>query len=274
MASASELLVIGHITRDLLEEGGYRPGGTALYAAVTASRLGWHATVWTATASEVPPLPGVTVVSLPSPNDTTFCNRYDGGRRVQQLLARASSLLPERFPPSSAAVVLLGPVAQEVPPAWVERFPQALVGACLQGWLRAWDASGNVRSAPWKASRRWLPRFAVVFLSLEDVGGRRSRARSYAARAPLLVLTEGKEGATLFHRGHATSIPAFAADEVDPTGAGDVFAAAFMIRYAEGASPLQAARFAAAAAALSVQGPGVEAIPDRQTVERYLGEVR
>ncbi len=273
MASASEFLAIGHITRDLLEDGGYRHGGTALYAAVTAVRLGWQATIWTATASEVPALPGIRVVSLPSPHDTVFCNRYRRGRRMQQILSRAVPLLLDAFPSVSPPVVLLGPVAQEVPPAWVERFPQAIVGACLQGWLRGWDASGQVGPRPWKEAAHWLPRFTVAFLSLEDVGGQRSRVRSYASRAPLLVLTEGAEGATLFQKGRPVQVPAFPAREVDPTGAGDVFAAAFLIRYAEGADPLEAARFAAAAAALSVQEAGVEGVPDRQAVETFLAEV-
>lgn len=273
MASASEFLALGHITRDLLEDGGYRRGGTALYAAVAAARLGWRATVWTATASEIPPLPGVRVVALPSQHDTVFRNRYQGGHRTQQILSRAASLALDAFPPSAASVVLLGPVAQEVPPAWAERFPEAIVGACLQGWLRGWDASGRVAPRPWREAGRWLPRLAVAFLSLEDVGGRRSRVRLYASRARLLVLTEGDQGATLFQEGHPVRVPAFPATEVDPTGAGDVFAAAFLIRYAEGATPAEAARFAAAAAALSVQGPGVEAVPHRQAVEALLAEV-
>ncbi|MGC8872957.1 MAG: PfkB family carbohydrate kinase [Chloroflexia bacterium] len=273
MASPSELLIIGHIARDLLEDGGYRAGGTALYAAVTATRLGWRATVWTSAATPPPAFPGVRVICLPSAHDTTFWNRYRGGHREQTLLSRASPLTPDSFPPSPASVVLLGPIAQEVPPSWVEHFPRAIVGACLQGWLRAWDATGHVRWTPWRDAARWLPCFDAAFLSLEDLGGQRARVRALASCAHLLVLTEGAQGATLFQEGRPLPVPAFPVAEVDPTGAGDVFAAAFLIRYAEGATPFQAARFAAATAALSVQGPGVEAVPDRSAVEALLAEV-
>jgi sugar/nucleoside kinase (ribokinase family) len=54
---------------------------------------------------------------------------------------------------------------------------------------------------------------------------------------------------------------------VDLTGAGDVFAAAFFVRYAEIDNPSEAARFAHAAAACAIEGQGTSAIADRRTVE-------
>jgi sugar/nucleoside kinase (ribokinase family) len=57
---------------------------------------------------------------------------------------------------------------------------------------------------------------------------------------------------------------------VDPTGAGDVFATAFLIRLAETGDPGQAARFANVTASFSVEGWGMAAIPTRLQVEDYL----
>ncbi|NTW02127.1 MAG: ribokinase, partial [Oscillochloris sp.] len=61
-------------------------------------------------------------------------------------------------------------------------------------------------------------------------------------------------------------IPAFSAQEHDPTGAGDVFAAALLLRLYETHDPIHSALFASAAAACAVEGPGVVAIPTRDHV--------
>lgn len=278
MGTAPDFLVIGHVTRDLQADGTYRLGGTALYAAVTAARLGYRVGILTAGSSELDlaPLyeaaPGVAIVCRPAAASTTFVNRYSGSQRRQLLLGRAVPLEPEALPTPwrRAPAVLLGPVAQEVAPAWAECFPHALVGACMQGWLRAWDEAGHVRFAPWADAQRWLPALAAAFLSREDLADRQELAVSYAAHCPLLLLTAGPQGATLFQRGRPEHVAAFPAREVDPTGAGDVFATSLLLRLTEQVAPAAAAHFAAAAAALSVQGPGIAAIPDRPAVEDLL----
>jgi len=50
------------------------------------------------------------------------------------------------------------------------------------------------------------------------------------------------------------------AEEIDSTGAGDVFAAAFMLRLRESRDPLEAAGFANRVAAYSVTAPGIQAL--------------
>jgi len=275
-----DFLVVGHVTQDVQADGTSQLGGTAFYAAVTAARLGCRVAVYTAAdpALDLNPLvqaaEEVEVLRRPAAHTTVFCNRYEGGRRQQLLLGRAAVLTPEGLPADWRAVplVLLGPVAQEVPPQWAERFSRATVGACLQGWLRAWDPAGRVRFAAWEGAERWLPRFAAALLSVEDVEGRCALAERYAAHCPALVLTEGSSGATLYRQGRPDPVAAFPVHEVDPTGAGDVFAAAFLVRCAEGAPLMAAARFAAAAAALSVQGRGGRAVPQRAAIEALLRE--
>ncbi len=281
MGTSPDFLVIGHVTHDLQPDGTLRAGGTALYATLMAARLGYRVALYTAAAqteAERWSVPlhqaGVEVVCRPSPVTTTFQNRYCAGCRRQWILHRAEVLPAGELPAGwgKTPLVLLGPVAGEVSPAWVEHFPRSRIGACLQGWLRGWGTSGRVHFAPWDQAERCLPFLSAAFLSEEDVRPRPALVRKYAALCPLLILTRGRQGSVLFRRGRPEEIPAFSAVEVDPTGAGDVFAASFLLRLAEGAEERWAARFAAAAAALSVQGPGVEAIPDRSAVERLLQE--
>ena len=60
------------------------------------------------------------------------------------------------------------------------------------------------------------------------------------------------------------------AKEVDPTGAGDVFGTAFLLRYAETRDALVAARFANVVASMSVEAQGIDAIPMRDVVEQWV----
>ena len=73
---------------------------------------------------------------------------------------------------------------------------------------------------------------ALIF-SPEDVGQDASLIRHYAGLARLAVVTEARNGCTVWHGGRQVRYPPFEAQEVDPTGAGDVFAAAFFLRYTE-----------------------------------------
>jgi sugar/nucleoside kinase (ribokinase family) len=61
--------------------------------------------------------------------------------------------------------------------------------------------------------------------------------------------------------------------EVDPTGAGDVFAAAFFYRLHATRDPWEAARFATQLSAYSVTRPGLEGIPTQEEVEESMVEV-
>ncbi|MBI2468198.1 MAG: hypothetical protein HYV62_10340, partial [Candidatus Rokubacteria bacterium] len=63
--------------------------------------------------------------------------------------------------------------------------------------------------------------------------------------------------------------------EVEPTGAGDVFAAAFLIRYNATGDPWDAAAFAAVAGALTVEGEGIAGVPTRERLlERWRALTR
>ncbi len=284
--SAPDYLVIGHITRDLLPDGGEAHhaarastfGGTARYAAAVAARLGMRAAVLTAGDPQIlpPPPPAVPQAASPSPLLTTFENRYGPAGRRQQLHAVGAPVdlaaLPE--PWRAAPIVHLAPVAAEIElAAALAAFPDALVGATPQGWMRAWDSElpAEVRYAPWRPAPALLRRIGLLVLSIEDVAGDEAAAVAYAAHCPLVALTRGVAGATLFVHGRPQQVAPFAAREVDPTGAGDVFACAMLARLHETGDPLAAARFASAAAALKVQGPGLGALSGRAAVEALLG---
>jgi sugar/nucleoside kinase (ribokinase family) len=280
-----QLLVIGHAVQDILpppdqgEEAPWRLGGTASYAALLASRLGLRTAVLTAVAPDLPleeALPGAEIVRVPSTRSTRFHNDYTARGRVQRIPQRASlidsALLPADW--RGAEIVLLGPVAGEVDETLAGRFPRALIGVSAQGWLREVGPDGRVRPLPpqrWHAERVLQPAH-VLFVSDEDIPPSSAQAvlAEWSRQVEVLAFTRAERGAEVCHRGAWRHIDAFPATTVDLTGAGDVFATAFLIRYRETGDPWEATRFAAAAAALIVESDGLTNTPDRAAIEARL----
>jgi sugar/nucleoside kinase (ribokinase family) len=86
-----------------------------------------------------------------------------------------------------------------------------------------------------------------------------------------MVLTAGAEGCTVFMAGESRHIPAPGVIEVEATGAGDVFAAAFLVRLWQTAgNPWEAARFANELAAQSVTQRGLAA--KMEAIKKVLPE--
>jgi len=275
---APDFLVIGHLAKDKAAEG-WRLGGSAAYASVTASRLGLRTAVLTSAASDLDPsllLPDIDVRLLPSSETTIFENVYGPKRRIQYVWARARTIAASDVPQEflGARVVLLGPLVGEVEEEVARCFPRSLLAITPQGWLRTVRPDGRVEQA---SPRGWQPRLLLkrsraLFVSDEDLPPtevEETLAR-WAAQVPLLAFTRGARGARLWSEGRWREVPAIPAEEIDPTGAGDVFAAAFLSRYIETDDAWQAALFAAAAASVSVEAPGTAAIPNRQQVEERL----
>ncbi len=87
-----------------------------------------------------------------------------------------------------------------------------------------------------------------------------------------VVLKRGSEGAYIADaQGNSEWIPAFPVQAIDTVGAGDCFNGAFAVALMQGQSPKAAARFASAAAAISVTRRGAQAsIPKRAEVDAFL----
>ncbi len=264
-------MAIGHVALDLTDHT-WILGGAVAYAASTARNLGRRAAVVTSAEEGLDleaRLVGIEIEASPAPATTTFRNTYSQEGRIQWLLNRAASIQPADVPDAwgQAPIALLAPIASEVSEDLADLFPESLLGISLQGWLRRWDDAGRVAAAPWEPTERFLQRADALILSEEDLIGIRERMMPVLEAARLTVLTQAHRGAMLLLSGESIQIPAPAVPEVDPTGAGDVFAAAFLIRLAETHDPTQAVSYANRAAALSVRGPGLTAIPSREEVE-------
>ena len=269
-----DFLSIGHLAKDLTPDG-HVIGGAVTYASLTARALGLRPAMVTSFGPDVEPGPSLADVLshvVPSPETTTFKNVYERGRRTQTIVGVggpiAASDVPEEW--RSAPLVLLGPLAGELDKDILSIFTDSVVMAAIQGWLRRWDEDGRVSSGQWNGDDI-LPGVDAAILSEDDISDR-ERLDQWKDLTPVLIFTRGARGAELHYQGRWNHIDAFPVDEVDPTGAGDVFAAAYLVRFRETGDPLESARFAGCAASFCVEKPGVEGIASRARVEARLAE--
>lgn len=276
---AVDYLVIGHLAQDLTPKGS-RLGGTAAYSALTARALGLRVGVVTAWGGELPLGPlagtdGITLFTIPSAHPTTFENVYIPGGRIQYIHRTAPRIDLELVPPEwrRAPILHIGPIAQEVSPLLGEGFSPVLLGLTPQGWLRTWDGDGRVIPCLWPEAQTALSKAAAAVISIEDVGGDEGQIEAMTLACRVLAVTEGPAGARLYWNGDSRRFRAPVMPEVDATGAGDIFAAAFFFRMYTTRDPWEAARFATRLAANSVTRPGLEGIPTQEEIQTCLVEV-
>ena len=273
---AVEYLAIGHVAHDLTANGA-RLGGTVAYSALTARALGMKVGIVTAVGKETPlgALDGIPVISIESPHSTTFENMYTDAGRAQYLRAQAEKIDLDSVPASwrNASIIHLAPIANEIDSSLPNDFSPALLTVTPQGWMRRWDSSGRVSRSEWSASESLLQKANAVVISREDVNGDHELIEQMAHQTRMLVVTEGAEGCVLHWNGDRRRFRALEVNEVDATGAGDVFATAFFIRLFRTRDPWEAARFATLIASISVTRVGLEGIPTQAEIESCLMEV-
>jgi sugar/nucleoside kinase (ribokinase family) len=284
MAETPDFLVVGHVVQDLVVDGGgWRLGGAVAYASLLARNLGLRTAVLTSCADDVrlgEMLTGIEVCVVPSEQSTQMRNVYNAeGRREQWAPQRACVLTADDLPEAwrKARIVLLGPVAGEIDDSLAGAFGrESIVGLGAQGWLREIGPDTKVRPVSPFESRvgTMLERATALFLSDEDL--RLDEAPpalgEWSAEVDVLAFTRGYDGADVCYRGGWRRFDAFPANVVDLTGAGDVFAAGFLARFAETNDPWEATRFGSAAASLVIEGVGVEGVPAKEIVEARLVE--
>jgi ribokinase len=111
-------------------------------------------------------------------------------------------------------------------------------------------------------------------MPVEDLGQAEAagrRLRELGARA--VAVTLGAQGALLLEEEACYRLPGYSVSAVDTTAAGDAFAGALAVRWAEGASLSEAVRFANAAGALSASQVGAQpSMATRQAIEGLVAQ--
>jgi sugar/nucleoside kinase (ribokinase family) len=274
-----DYLLVGHAAADVVPSAptGVLLGGTVAYAGLTARALGLRVGIVTSSGEGAPlgELDGIPIVNVPSEYSTTFENiKTENGRR-QILHHRAVPLLLEHIPQvwRSTPIIHLAPIADEVDPSMAEKLSGSLLGVTPQGWMRSWDEKGQVFAKPWADSEQVLRHAGAVVLSVEDVNRDLELIEEMAHNTRLLCLTEAEAGSVLHWNGDRRRFRPQEMQEVDGTGAGDIYAAAFLVRLYHTRDPWEAARFATQLAARSVARVGLKSIPTSREIEECLMEV-
>ncbi len=271
-------LLVGHLTRDVLSEGGFRFGGAVLYAGLTVRRLGFETHVLTSSAEPSESLeslfPELFFHHQVSRETTVFENLETPEGRRQRVLARAAPLDLEVFyrKPLETEVLHLAPVLDEIPlraEVYARAFRYRFLVANPQGWFREVEGEGIVRPAKPDLSKG--PRFEAVVVSQEDLAADpQALLEALKERSKILVLTRGAEGASLFMKKRERFFPARKVQAVDTTGAGDILAGGFFGLLFRGENPACALEKAMEMAAIGVSRPGLSGVPSRAEIARLL----
>lgn len=233
--------------------------------------------------------------------DTRYVTRERGGRTGIYFISRrpdghaftyyrtdspASRLQPHDVPEQAVAgsrLLHVTGITQAISPTACDTAFHAMQVARAHGTLVTYDP--NHRAALWPAERAK----AIIMRSIElaDIAlpnqeeGRlltgvedpEAMVDAFLERGPrVVVLKMGDRGVLIGEKGRQTHVKAHAVEAVDASGAGDTFDGVFCSRLLEGAEPVEAARLAVIAAALTTTGLGaVGPIPRRTEVDALMG---
>jgi sugar/nucleoside kinase (ribokinase family) len=262
--------VIGNLACDVVDGGRPRVGGGPYYAARALRLLGHPSRIVTKLAARdrdvlLPPLValGVPVAWRPAASTARFGIRYDGEQRHMSLDELGEPWTPEDVDGWAAAALRRVEWLHVAPLAQGE-FPAETLAALARGRRLLLDAQGLVRRArtgPLEAAPHADPallrHLTVLKLAEEEatalVGGIEETAL-HELGIREIVVTLGSRGALVLADGHLTPAPTHPLEGVDPTGAGDAFAAGYVSARNAGLSPLAAARQANAVAGALLEG--------------------
>ncbi|MEM7717856.1 MAG: ribokinase [Pseudomonadota bacterium] len=110
-------------------------------------------------------------------------------------------------------------------------------------------------------------------IAVTDVASAEAAARAFLAKGVgAALITLGDNGALLVTADHVSHVPALSAGPVvETTGAGDAFNGGFAVALSEGMGPVDAVRFGAATAGISVTRPGTApSMPQRTEIDALL----
>jgi sugar/nucleoside kinase (ribokinase family) len=288
-------VVVGAACRDLRPEDprGWRLGGPVSYAALTLARLGIPTGAVMGVDAEAARAPeldllrvdGVDLRLVPLEQGAIFENVETPTGRVQSAFQRSAPLPPETLPPEWRAAPrwLFAPVAAELPDAWAAAVPSsARVALGWQGLLRELVPGEPVRHVS-PAESAIVRRSELIVVGADDLPGGVDLSGLGGLLTPdtTLVLTRGAAGGIVFRSEPGglrpvRRFPAIHSKPRDPTGAGDIFLASLMTAVFASAAPagsgvdVEALRFAATVAAISVEGLGLNAVPEPSAIRRRL----
>jgi len=272
-----DMLLVGHITADIVEDGRVL-GGTPSYVAATAHAMGVRLGAVTSAISDDPLLDEfrqyTEVHCIPAQETTTFQNIYEPTGRKQYVRGIAAPIKYGDVPAvwRDTSLVVISPMAGEVDPALVHEFKQARTLITLQGWLRRWDEDGLVHFKRW-FDPEVIKAVDIIVFSEEDIREAPELEQEIAAIANNLIVTRAEKGGTHYYPGGRYEYNAIDVKVVHPTGAGDVFAGALLVALDKlGGDMKTALKIASQFGGYSVTRHGLNGAPTPAEIEQIMGQ--
>lgn len=230
-------LVIGHLTHDIIIKNGRkteRIGGGAYYSSLALSKF-CEVVVLTKIGRDFPirwleelESYGISTIIIPSEESTTYELLYlNEDSRQLKLLSRADPFTLDEIPQEKFDIILLNPVANELPPKTLEAVRAKEVVVDVQGFLRDVE---NGRVVLKDINGGFLKNAQVVhadaneFIHLKNLN---------PSDLEVLLISNGAERGVAYYKGERYIYHPLKIDARDPTGAGDVFLASFAYFYKE-----------------------------------------
>ena len=251
------LAVVGNLSRDLVDGSPPRAGGAPFHAARALRVLGRPALVGAKCAdsdrdSLLTPLVrlGLPVLWRGGSSTAAFSFRYEGDRRVMVVEALGDPWGPaDLYGLERADWVHVGALARS-------DFPAETLAELARDRRVSFDGQGLVRperTGPLELDAAYDPEVlrhvSILKLAEEEARtlvGEPDESALRSLGVPEVVVTLGSEGSLVLADGKLEKVPAQAAGEVDPTGAGDAFSAVYLASRSSGHAPAAAARRATA----------------------------
>ncbi|HEX9353213.1 MAG TPA: PfkB family carbohydrate kinase [Streptosporangiaceae bacterium] len=274
-----DYLALGNPTLDVQAGGSFVLGGSVVYSALQAARLGLSAQILgrgnlAELGSYWQPYAGEVGMHLqPAESATVFRNVSAGDSREQWLEGWAGEIGDLGHVPDSD-ILHIAPVAQEVS---LEKLTaecwSRFVLLTPQGLVRRWDRIGaRIELVPQGFPAAVSSVVDVVVVSETEAPYVSGLLAAVPRHGGLGVVTRGRRGCEVLSREGSTEYttePVRAL--VDPTGAGDCFAATLATEMFRGRPVPEAIRLATAAASLCVSGQGPATIGGRQEIMSERG---
>ena len=222
-----------------------------------------------------------------APTGVYFVSHGDAGHEFSYLRAgsAASRMRPATLPLElirAAKALHVSGISQAISDSACDAVFAAIEAARAAGARVAYDS--NLRLKLWPLPRARAVITATIslcdwFLPSRDEMAQLSGATEpeamldwcHAKGAPLVALKMGADGAWVSTPRERTHVPGRRVECVDATGAGDCFDGAFIARLIAGDTPVAAARYANAAAALKIGAYGAVApLPRHADVTAFL----
>ena len=280
MLKHPKFLAIGHLSFDVnIIDGGSPsdriPGGASAYATLVAIKHGISSGILTSVGDDYPVeeiLSGIDVRGPKSEHTSSFANYYDGDNRNQVLIASGSKIFESEIPVgwTQPNILYVGPLLHELPTDIVNWFEPELSCLVPSGWLRRWGADGvitHARALVLSQRKKWdvivVSEAEIADLSLEQL-------RLFSE---IICVTRGQLGARIWKGRDWVDIPVIKSAPVDLTGAGDVWASAFVIALNDGRNIEDAGMYASAASAIGIESIGLLGCPSPTEIENRLSDI-